>query len=229
MSAGFTTLQRLHRLCLRHSLYPIVLSSALTLVILLGRFYLGRTLVYGYFAWNLVLAWLPYFFGLLALYWHHRYPRRWLLLIVPVALWLVFFPNAPYVITDLVHLEERARVPIWYDIGFFVTYIWTGLFLTVVSLHTMQGIARDYVGRAGSWLFALMVIGLGGLGVYIGRYIGWNSWDFILQPFEVVADVIEQFAHPLRHPQPFGFTMMFAAFIFVCYVSYVSVPLRHKQ
>ncbi len=228
MSVWLSRIRSLHHFFLHHLTYSLTLASALAVSIFVGRVYIARTATYAFFMWNLSLAWLPYLFSLYIVYVHKRSPQRWGYLILPALAWMLFFPNAPYIVTDLIHLEERSRVPFWYDIGFFATYVWTGLSLGVASLRVMQNVVSEYLGRAGGWLFALGIIGLSGSGIYIGRFVGWNSWDLILQPLEVLADVTLRFAHPIRNPQPFAFTMMFAALILVCYLTFGSIPHREK-
>ena len=126
--------------------------------------------MYSNLAWNFFLAWLPYLFCLLAAWLHYRYPRRWWLLGLPALIWLIFFPNAPYLITDFLHLEERPYIPMWYDIILLATFAWTGCFLGIASLWIMQGIVKSYAGQFISWLFVMFAIGLSGLGVYLGRF-----------------------------------------------------------
>jgi uncharacterized membrane protein len=103
-------------------------------------------------------------------------------------------------------------------------FAWTGLFLAVFSLRTMQTLVKSYLGAAASWLFVLGSLGLGGLGVYIGRFLRWNSWDLLLQPRSVLADVVIRLADPLNHPRTIGVTLLFAAFLLVCYLTFTIIP-----
>jgi hypothetical protein len=126
------------------SLYAVVLSSLLACAIYAGRVFRAHSFspYYG-LVWNLLLAWVPYVCSVWIAYLHHRHPRRWWYLVLPCALWLVFFPNAPYIVTDLWHLRERPPIPMWYDIGLFVTFAWTGCFLAIVSLQDISGPGRE--------------------------------------------------------------------------------------
>jgi uncharacterized membrane protein len=213
---------RAHEFLARRSLYPVLLSSALAATLFAGRVYLSRTVIFVFLGWNLVLAWLPYLFSLWADYLHGRYPRRWWLLLAPAALWLAFFPNATYILTDFWHLAERPPVPYWYDIGLLSVFGLSGLFLAVQSLRVMQRLVRTYAGAAFSWLFVVVVAGLSGLGVYLGRFLRWNSWDLLLHPRGVLADVAARLADPLAHRQTFGVTFLFGAILFLCYLALTS-------
>jgi len=212
-------LRQLHRFLARHSLYPVALSSLLAVALFVARAYRSRSITYAFLVWNLFLAWIPYLSSLWATYLHHRHPGRWWRLLVPGALWLAFFPNAPYIVTDLWHLRERARVPMWYDIGLLTTFAWTGLFLAVFSLRAMQRLVKHYAGPVLGWLFVTVAVGLGGLGIYMGRFLRWNSWDLLLQPRGVWGDVATRLTHPWNHPQTLGVTALFAAILLVCYLT----------
>jgi uncharacterized membrane protein len=212
-------LRQTHSFLARHALYPVLLSSALAATLFAGRIYLSRTIVFAFLGWNLILAWIPYLLSLWADHLQRCYPRYWWGLFVPGALWLAFLPNASYIVTDLGHLAERPPVPLWYDIGMLAAFALTGLFLAVLSLRVMQRIARHYAGSIVSWLFVLAVTGLSGLGVYLGRFLRWNSWDLLLNPRSVLADVAVRLADPLAHRQTFGVTFLFGALLFVSYLA----------
>lgn len=220
---------KIHRFLAGQSFYPIVLSTGLALFTFTGRIYQSDSpLIYRNLVWNLFLAWLPYLFSMLAAYFFIKTPKRWWRLVVPASLWLIFFPNAPYIITDFLHLTERPYVPLWYDILLISIFAWTGIFLAIASLHTMQRITRHYGGEFLSWVFVAIALGLSGLGIYLGRFERWNSWDLLIRPRSIVADVMGRFADPLDNLRFFGFTMLFTAFLLVCYLMFISSGYPHK-
>jgi uncharacterized membrane protein len=228
----FVLFSRVHRFCINHLLYPLGLSSLLAITLFAGRVYLSHNGTYRFLVWNLFLAWIPYLCSLTIALLHCRFPRCWWLLMIPSALWLLFLPNAPYIITDLWHLDwvgERKPIPQWYDLGMLATFAWTGLFLAVASLSAMQNVVRDYWGRIVGWVFAFGAIGACGFGIYLGRFLNWNSWDVFLRPRSVLADVVARFAHPIQNSGAFGFTLLFAAFMFVCYLTFASIEHRQRE
>jgi uncharacterized membrane protein len=222
MILSIRRLRQAHELLARRSLYPVLLSSALAVILFAGRVYLSRTAVFAFLGWNLILAWIPYLLSLWADYLQRHYPRYWWGLFVPGVLWLTFLPNASYIVTDFWHLTERPPVPIWYDIGLLAVFSLSGLFLAVLSLQVMQRLVRYYAGSTVSWLFVMVVTGLSGLGVYLGRFLRWNSWDLLLHPRGVLADVATRVADPLAHRQTFGVTFLFGAILFLCYLALTS-------
>jgi uncharacterized membrane protein len=216
-------IRHMHRFLVRHAFYALALSSALAIGILAGRVLRAQQGSYIFLVWNLFLAWVPYGWSLWAASIQRRYPRHWWRLLLPGALWLLFFPNAPYIITDFVHLYERPPVPLWYDIGLLAAFAWSGCFLAVVSLQTMQRLVRQLCGTLVSWLFVLTSIGLSGLGVYLGRFERWNSWDLLLSPHDVLVAAARPILFPLSHIRPLGASAMFATILMTCYVMFVAV------
>lgn len=223
--------QPLSRLLSSHTLSPLLLSSALACGVLAGRFYLTQSGGYRFLVWNLFLAWVPYLLALAAALLHWRQPGRWWLLLAPAALWLAFFPNGPYIVTDLIHLRHNTGFVWWYDLGLIAAFAWSGCFLAVASLHAMQRIVRDYLGWLLSWLFALAAIALSGLGVYLGRFVRLNSWDALLEPRAVLRLTLDSVLDSETQRRALGVTLLFAAFLLVCYVTFVSLrrpdPVRH--
>jgi uncharacterized membrane protein len=225
----FNRLSQLHGLGMRQAFYSVLLATLLACTLLAGRVYLSGEWTYLFLVWNLFLAWIPYLFSLWVIYLEQRQPQRWWHLLIPGLVWLVFFPNAPYIVTDFLHLRERYPIPIWYDIGLLSAFAWAGLFLGIFSLRAMQRLVKTFVGSALSWLFVVGVVGLSGFGVYLGRFLGWNSWDLFLHPRAVFADVVVRLFHPLHHPATFGFTLLFAMFLLVCYLTTLAGSARERS
>ena len=151
---------------------------------------------------------------------HAVKPRWWWALFPLGALWLLFLPNAFYIMTDFIHLAQRPYIPIWYDAGLLAITAWTGIFLAVVSLHTVQSIVQAYLGTVVSWGFALLVIGLSGYGVYMGRFLRWNSWDMLADPLRTVYYSLDPLINPITNADKIGFMVMYTSLFFVTYLTY---------
>jgi uncharacterized membrane protein len=218
MSIYIRRLRQLY-LPLPRSLYSVALSSLLAVTLFACRVYRSRNVTYVFLVWNLFLAWVPYLGSLWADHLYRSQPRRWWRLLFPGALWLAFFPNAPYIITDFFHLQERSPVPLWNDTGMLAIFAWTGLFLAVFSLRIMQRLVKRHLGSILSWLFVAVTLGLSGLGIYLGRFLRWNSWDLLLHPRGVLGDVAARLIRPWDHPQAVGVTFLFAALLLACYLT----------
>jgi uncharacterized membrane protein len=126
--------------------------------------------------WNLALAWIPLGLALIVYDGAARGVRgRWLL--AGSALWLLFFPNAPYLVTDLKYLDMIGGAPIWYDAVLVSAAAWAGLLLGFISLFLMHSVARRFVGELNAWLAVGGVLALSSFGVFLGRFRRWNSWE----------------------------------------------------
>jgi uncharacterized membrane protein len=134
---------------------------------------------YDFLAWNLFLAWIPLLLAIVMV----RACRSSLSISAAplLALWLLFFPNAPYVVTDFVHLRDIGGMPRWFDMLLLSSFAATALGLGFASLYLVQNLIRATFGAAWSWASALTVIGLSGVGIYLGRVYQLNSWD-VLEP-----------------------------------------------
>lgn len=202
----------------------LVLSTFLCIGMLVLRVLHSHHSTYAWLWFNLFLAWLPLAFALVAynVSWHHS-RLSWLLVFACAVIWLAFFPNAPYLVTDIIHLQHRADAPFWFDLILFVAIAWTGCFLGLVSLFLMQEIVRRAAGWVFSWVFALAALVLSGFGIYLGRFLRWNSWDVFFAPSEILGSILEGLRHPAAHSQTFVFSMMFAAFFTTMYLMLVSL------
>lgn len=210
----------IHKFLSHHLFYPIALSTFLFFLFFAGRIYWSQQVIYQNLIWNLFLAWLPYLFCLVVALIHQVRPAWWWAMIVPAVLWVIFLPNALYIVTDLNHLRNQATLPVWYDAGFLSITAWTGLFLAVGSLHTMQRIVYSYIGNIGGWLFAFLIIGSSGYGVYIGRFLRWNSWDILREPLKIFSDSLTPITNPLQSKDKIVFITMYTALYLVTYLAF---------
>jgi uncharacterized membrane protein len=166
--------------------------------------------------WNLVLAWIPFVMAVLVYDGYRRGASRAALL-VGAALWLLFLPNAPYIVTDFKYLRVWEGAPKWFDLGLLSTAAGTGLALGFVSLYLMQTLVRRVRGPFDSWLFVIAALGLSSLGVYLGRFERWNSWDVFAQPLSLLTDIAEWLSDPLDHGRALAVMALFTAFLAIAY------------
>lgn len=174
----------------RHTLLLIIallFTSSLAGAIWFARFLYTGTIIFFFLLWNLFLAWLPVGFALLARRRGASRLGRWFW----GGLWLLFFPNAPYLLTDLLHLGRAGQVPIWYDLIMLLAFALAGLFLGFASLFWLHDLVSKSWNQFTGWLFVLLVLGLSSFGVYIGRFLRWNSWDLLLNPTVLLRDLAE--------------------------------------
>jgi len=215
----------------RETSAPMLALSFATLVcvLLLGaRILWTGDLVYGSLLWNLFLAWVPLVCAFLARdEFHNRASRNWRFVGFAGA-WLLFFPNAPYIFTDVIHLTTYFYNHFWVDLVLILLCALTGLVLGFVSLFLMQGVVRRLFGSTASWLFIAGVAALSGFGIYLGRFLRFNSWDIITKPLALSRGIGKWAANPMAHPSSYAFPILFAVFLFIAYLMlYALTHLEH--
>jgi len=196
--------------------------SALVVALVAFRVAYTRTADNAGLVWNLFLAWVPLGLALL-LYDRHVRRAGFATLAGLGLLWLLFFPNAPYIVTDFKHLAGSTGEKFWYDGILIATAATTGLLLGFVSLYLLQAIVRRGVGVRYAWLFVFAVLGLSSLGVYLGRVLRWNSWDVFVRPGSLASDLGHALVDPLAHPRPIGITFLFTSFLIGGYLLFYSL------
>ena len=194
------------------------LASAMCVALVAARTVYAHTGHFQFLLWNLVLAWVPLVLAMVAYRIADRPSALARLIIVPTAIvWLLFFPNAPYIVTDFVHLGQfHDRAPGWYDVMLVAWYAWTGLMLGVASLRLMQEIVSRAAGSAAGWALVAAVTALGSVGIYLGRFLRWNSWDVFQAPLALADKAFDRGNQPNADARMLGFTVLFALlFLFV--------------
>jgi len=176
---------------------------------------------YGALVWNLFLAWIPFVLALIVYDGFRRGASR-VPLLVGGALWLLFFPNAPYIVTDLKHLRTWDGAPIWFDVVMASAAAWAGLALGFISLYLMQTVVRRLIGTVNAWLFVLVVLALSSFGIYLGRFQRWNSWSVFTNPGRFAHNVWPHLAQPHEHPKTVAVTVLFTVFLGATYLVFYS-------
>ncbi|CAM3791358.1 DUF1361 domain-containing protein [Cohnella lubricantis] len=210
-------------------------NSLLCVLLLIVRAYQLETLRFGFLLWNLFLAWLPLIVSMLAAGLHRgvRGAARTIGIVVLGIAWVLLYPNAPYLTTDLIHLindptynwyiGERSLL-VWYDLIVFVLFSWCGLLLGYLSMYHFHALVRTYAGRTAGWLFVLVVSFLGGFGIYLGRVIRLNSWDAVFNPFRLIDGVREGLGSDGA-----VFTILFGLLILIVYLSMSSLHMKRPE
>jgi uncharacterized membrane protein len=171
---------------------------------------------YFFLGWNLFLAWVPLLFALI---WQHR-----LVSAKPLAswkqlglfgLWLLFWPNAPYLITDLVHLNRWINPAQWIDILLFFAAACTGLLLGLYGLYKVHQILKNSFNSWQCWLIMMSSIVLSSYGIYLGRVQRWNSWDILTKPHLLIQDAFMQLANPEAWSIIVGFSLFLGLSYFI--------------
>jgi uncharacterized membrane protein len=219
---------------LRLVLLALVLATGVCLTMIVGRTMFFHALDSGLIqriefrglVWNLFLAWIPLLLALLIHAFSKDFKRLFAELAVCAIAWFLFFPNAPYLVTDLVHWNNHWPVPQWFDLLLIMSFAWTGLLLGYLSLYLMQELVRRWIGRGWSWNFVVLVLALSSFGIYLGRFRRLNTWDVLTHPLGLLSGVAHS-ANFARSPETLAFSLTFFAFSFFSYLTLFALTHLH--
>ncbi len=199
-------------------------SAFCVLLVVYRRHHTGDPF-YDFLVWNLVLAWVPLALALAAYATARRGGGPGVVVIG--VLWLLFFPNAPYLLTDFIHLHESPTTPLWYDALMLAACAWTGLALGFASLYVMQMIWERAAGPVVSWLGVVGALALASFGVYLGRFLRFNSWDALVHPGRIAHVIATELENPFQHPRLVAALVVLTGALSVAYlVVYSAVGTR---
>ncbi len=188
-------------------------SISLTLI----RVIVTNSSMFLFLWWNLFLAIIPWSIATLVKV--RQFRSRWILTILLIC-WVVLFPNAPYILTDLVHLCGNPGVPLWFDMILILSFGFTGMFYGFVSLHLLETRFFAAFSRIWSTLVPVVLIYIACFGVYLGRFLRWNSWNLVDKMSQVLTDIVIRVADPLTHRETWEFTLLFGTFLSLAYWSF---------
>lgn len=183
---------------------------------------------FSFLVWNLFLAWMPVAFSTTANLLHQQTKRFWLALLCLIP-WLLFLPNAPYIITDLVHLRPRAHVPYWYDILLISSYAFHGLLLGFYSMTQVHQLLLSRIRPAYGWILMGLVSVGSAYGIYLGRVLRWNSWDILRHPFQILRDCLAPLRHPFANKEAVAMTLILGAFLMLGYLVVYNFQATRNQ
>lgn len=207
----------------RSAVYIALLSSTLLCAAMVAlRVLYSGTMTFAFLLWNLFLAWVP-LVAAVALYDRERRGRRGASQIALAVGWLLFYPNAPYILTDLIHLVEHPSTLVWFDLVLIASCAWTGLLLGFVSLSLVQSVVRRVFSAVAGWIFVVAATGLAAFGIYLGRFLRWNSWDALTDPHGLFYDIWDRIVNPFAHTQMMVVSLALSGFLLVAYLAVAAL------
>ena len=191
----------------------ILLSIGFTMSLLMVRILFTRELTYGFFPWNTLLALIPLLFSRKL-----KQKEEWdMSTFGLLAGWLLFFPNAPYIITDLFHFSKDLGVPYWFDLVLVVSGTWNGMLLGFISLMQVEQFLHKKLSRNWASIITILCILLCGYGIYLGRYLRYNSWDILTNPIELLSAMANHIFSPFDNTRIWAFTLTFSMMFGIIY------------
>jgi uncharacterized membrane protein len=194
---------------------PIIYGLILLFVLLAIRMLWHGSLRFAFLIWNVFLAILPLVFAHCV-----THCRRVGWKMVYAALWLLFFPNCAYLITDIAHLHVRDDAAFWLDL---VLLFGGGLYGIVLGLHSLR-IMEGWYGRVLpsrlTPIATIFILLLSGYGIYLGRVERWNSWDIVVNTGDLLSAIAYEMRHPFRCIEVWALSLIFAAALGLSYLAF---------
>jgi uncharacterized membrane protein len=196
----------------------LTLSMVFSIAMAMARVAHTGKLTYISLIWNLFLAWFPYMISS----WLQQRPlvqANRLQFAAISCVWLLFIPNSFYILTDLFHLGEHTDAPMWFDLALIISFAWDGLLLGVLSVRQMERMTQRFMPGKHELFFIYPIMWLNALGVYIGRYPRFNSWDIITNPVGLSAYILKMLWHPIQYKYAWGMVACFSVFMTLVYLT----------
>ncbi|RKD22228.1 Uncharacterized membrane protein [Caminicella sporogenes DSM 14501] len=207
----------------------LVLLSIIGSLMVIARVLTLKSIRYVFLIWNIFLAWLPLVFSILLF--KNIKKKRPVIIFLISFLWLIFYPNAPYIVTDIIHLSRykfyssvsyelnfNKNIKIWYDFILIMIFVFTGYILGFLSLNINHKIVKERLGSTLGWLFIVIISFLSGFAIYLGRFLRLNSWEIISNPRMLIITVLNSI-----RMESLIFSAMFGFFIFITYILFCSL------
>jgi len=206
----------------------LLISCSFSIVLLCARVIVTGYDTYIFLVWNLFLAFIPYLIS------------NWLTtsiatiksklrLAAAITAWLLFIPNSFYILTDLFHLDEIASAPKWFDLLLLLSFALNGLFLGIISLRQMESLLKQSNGKSFSLLIIFAVMWLNAYGIYIGRFLRYNSWDVVAQPFSLFGELMHMMIHPFQNKMEWVMIFCYAVFMTLLYITIKKMAENFNQ
>ena len=190
----------------------VTVALIFSVILLMVRIKLNKSFFYLFLIWNVFLAIIPF---AITMYLSSKQNISTFKLIVWLIIWLAFLPNAPYIVTDLIHIKTGNNTLLWLDILVVLSFALSGLFLFYLSIIDMQNLVKSKFEKIPIATLTFGILFLCGFGVYLGRFLRYNSWEIISNPHVLISDVFNILISPFQHYEAWLFTIGFGTFLAV--------------
>jgi len=203
----------------------LALSIGFTVALLTARVAYTSSVAYAFYIWNLFLGVIPIYFSRQLLHCNKINIKS----ITLFSCWLLFFPNAPYVITDIFHFGYQRGAPLWYDLLLVLSAAWCGLMAGFISLGYVDKFMHRYAAKkwrpiiTGSFLFAASI------GIYLGRFLRFNSWNVVNHPFTLARIGFAYTFKPYDHLNAWLFCVACTALLLLIYYGIKTLAVAGWQ
>ncbi|WP_417876799.1 DUF1361 domain-containing protein [Winogradskyella sediminis] len=190
----------------------ITVALLFSSILLMVRMKLNKSYAFLFLIWNVFLAIIPY---AITMYLNTTSKLSKLKLGFWFMAWLAFLPNAPYIVTDLIHIRIGNDALLWLDVLVVLSFALSGLLLFYISILDMQKLVKSKFKTLPIEMMSIAILFLCGFGVYLGRFLRYNSWEIISGSQYLFIDILNIIITPFQHFEAWLFTFGFSAFLIV--------------
>jgi len=204
---------------LKSEMHRFLLASiSFSVLMVIARIAFIHQFSYRFLVWNLFLGAIPYGISRWLQLNPHLIRRKFLFAIL-LMVWILFLPNSFYILTDLFHLSGYYGMKKWFDLTMIISFAWNGMLLGILSIREMEKIMHRFLGKRTLLFFIYPVMLLSAFGIYIGRFLRFNSWDVISNPFGLFSDMGTMFLNPFSFKPEWITIICFSILMTLIYLS----------
>ncbi|MBC3844846.1 DUF1361 domain-containing protein [Winogradskyella echinorum] len=202
------------------TLVLVTATLSFSLIMLMVRMKLNKSFFYLFLVWNIFLAFIPY---IITMYLNTKTNLSKLKLGFWFFIWLALLPNAPYIVTDLIHIRIGNHTLLWLDVMVILSFALSGLLLFYLSIRDMEKLIAVKFKQIPITTLSILIMFLCGFGVYLGRFLRYNSWEIISNPEVLISDVFNIIVSPFQNSGAWLFTLGFGGFLVVGYLIFKNI------
>jgi uncharacterized membrane protein len=177
-------------------------------LLVFARMCISHTNFCAFLIWNLFLAYIPLAISIYIYKTRLRLNAKTISLFI---IWILFLPNAPYLITDILHFKESNTAPAWFDVALLFSSALCGLLMGIISMYIINKKLKIILSPKQMQLIQIPICLAVGFGVYVGRFLRWNSWSILHSPFTVAKECTMHIFSPFIYPGTWGVTIVIGA------------------
>lgn len=207
--------------------FPLDIFIILVVVIILNilRLVIFKSDSFVWLFWNIFLAIIPLAISTYLLWTSDKHRINKIIFVVLAILWLLFIPNAPYIVTDLIHIGEVRAVPVIYDAFLLFGAGWVGIYLWLYSNTQIESLLVKKYSQKITNIIMFLIISLTSFGIYLGRFLRLNSWE-IFSDSSYFLKVLHQKLIIKSDPKAYLYLVLFTCFL---YGFYFAFRYRNKK
>lgn len=206
-------------------IYLVILSVILNIL----RVVIWGKLSFVWMLWNITLALIPFFISSLLLLFSNDGKLNKTIFIVGMFLWILFIPNAPYILTDFIHLGTTRSIPILYDIVLLFSSALTGLVVGFYSFSHIEKIVSLYYKKTVTYGIMGVFMFLASFGVYLGRFLRFNSWDIFINHTSLVNNIWKIISQAAGHKEVYLYTGLLFLFLSFTYTAWKYSNINYEK